>query len=89
MKTLHETKEIDYYLLGKLSPASRLVFEARLLIDPVLKLRVEWQGRLYQIIKRSGRRQIKAETVRIHNRLFSDPAKQDFQRSVFQLFRKK
>ena len=59
MKTLRETKEIDRYLLDKLSPASRLLFEARLLIDPTLKLRVEWQQKLYSIIKRSGRRQMK------------------------------
>ena len=89
MKTLRETKEIDRYLLGKLRPASRLLFEARLLIDPALKLRVEWQQKLYSIIKGSGRRQIKAEVARIHHQLFSDPAKCDFQRNVFQLFPKK
>jgi len=89
MKTLRETKEIDRYLHHKLSPASRLLFEARLLIDPAFKLRVEWQQKLYSIIKRSGRRQIKAEVARIHRQLFSDPAKRDFQLSVFQLFPKK
>ena len=89
MKTLHETKEIDRYLLGKMSIASRLLFEARLLIDPTLKLRVELQHKLYSIIKRSGRRQMKSEATRIHHQLFSDPAKHDFQRNVFQLFSKK
>lgn len=89
MKTLRETKEIDRYLLDKLSPASRLLFEARLLIDPPLKLRVEWQQRLYSIIKRSGRRQMKSEVARIHHQLFSDPAKREFQSNVFQLFSKK
>ena len=89
MKTLRETKEIDRYLLDKLSPASRLLFEARLLIDPTLKLRVEWQQKLYSIIKRSGRRQMKSEVALVHRQLFSDPAKRDFQLSVFQLFSKK
>ena len=89
MKTLRETKEIDRYLLGKMSTASRLLFEARLLIDPTLKLRVEWQQRLYSIIKRSGRRQMKSEVARIHHQLFSDPAKREFQLNVFQLFSKK
>ena len=89
MKTLRETKEIDRYLLDKLSPASRLLFEARLLIDPTLKLRVEWQQRLYSIIKRSGRRQMKSEVARVHHQLFSDPAKREFQLNVFQLFSKK
>jgi anti-sigma-K factor RskA len=89
MKTLRETKEIDQYLLGKMSIASRLLFEARLLIDPTLKLRVEWQQRLYSIIKRSGRREMKSEVARIHRQLFSDPAKREFQTNVFQLFSKK
>jgi hypothetical protein len=89
MKTLREVKQIDHYLHGKMSIASRLLFEARLLIDPTLKLRVEWQQKLYSIIKRSGRRQMKSEVARVHHQLFSDPAKLDFQLSVFQLFSKK
>ena len=89
MKTLRETKEIDRYLLGKMSIASRLLFEARLLIDPTLKLRVEWQQRLHSIIKWSGRRQMKSEVSRIHHQLFRDPDKQEFQTFVFQLFSKK
>ena len=89
MKTLRETKEINRYLLDKLSPASRLLFEARLLIDPPLKLRVALQQKLYSIIKRSGRRQMKSEAARAHHQLFSDPAKRDFQLSVFELFSKK
>ena len=88
MKTLRETREIDRYLLDKLSPASRLLFEARLLIDPTLKLRVDWQQKLYSIIKRSGRRQMKSEVARVHHQLFSDPAKREFQLNVFQLFSK-
>ena len=89
MKTLHEIKEIDHFLLDKLSPGARLVFEARLLLDPMLKLRVECQRRLYSIIRRSGRRKIKSEAARIHHQLFNDPAKRDFQLSVFQVFPKK
>ena len=89
MKTLRETKEIDRYLLGKMSIASSLLFEARLIIDPMLKLRVEWQQRLYSVIKSSGRRQMKSEVVRLHNQLFNDPDKREFQTNVFQLFSKK
>ena len=89
MRTLRETKEIDRYLLGNLSPTSRLLFEAKLLIDPTLKLRVGWQQRLYSIIKRSGRRQMLSEVARVHHQLFSDPAKREFQLNVVQLFSKK
>jgi hypothetical protein len=89
MKTLRETKEIDRYLLDTLSPASKILFEAKLLIDPTLKRRVEWQQRLYSLIKRSGRRQLKSEAARLHHQLFSDPAKREFQLNMFQIFSKK
>lgn len=89
MKILREIKEIDKYLLGEMDAASRLVFDARVLIDPVLKARLEYQRRLYTIIKRSGRRQIKAEVSRIHHQLFTDPARRGFQSEIFHLFSKK
>ena len=89
MKTLHETKQIERYLFGKLSPASRLVFEARMLIDSVLRQHVESQRRLYAIVKQHGRRVVKSEVMRIHYQLFNDPAKQDFQSRIFELFTKK
>ena len=89
MKTLHEIQEIEKYLNGRLNTPSNRIFEARLLIDPALKLRVECHRKLRSIIKLSGRRKIKSEAGRIHQRLFSDPAKQSFRHSVLQLFSKK
>lgn len=88
MKTLREIKQIEKYLLGELDPAAKLVFEARLLIDPILKLRVQWQQTVYAIIKRSGRRQVKHEVERIHLQLFTDPSKYHFQQDVLQHFSK-
>ena len=89
MRTLNELKLIEKYLLNKMSISSKLVFEAKLLIDPVLKRNVEWQRKLYSIVRLSGRRIVQAEAERIHHKLFSDPAKQAFHQSIFQLFPKK
>lgn len=89
MKTLIDTKQIENYLFGKFKTTSRLVFEARLLIDPVLSVNVEWQRKLYSIIRASGRKKMKSEIELIHSRLFSDPEKQIFQQTVYQLFLKK
>jgi hypothetical protein len=89
MKTLHETEKIERYLFGKLSPSARLVFEARMLIDAVLKQQVETQRRLYAIVRHHGRRVMKSEVTRIHYQLFNDPAKEDFQSRIFELFTKK
>lgn len=89
MKILDEVRDIDKYLFDKLDEPSKLVFEARVLIDPALKLRVEWQKRIYAIVKLSGRRRIRNEAERIHRQLFDDPAKLSFQQDVLQLFTKK
>jgi len=89
MKTSHESKQIERYLFGKLNPASRLVFEARMLIDPMLRHHVENQRRVYAIVRQYGRRVVKSEVTRIHYQLFNDPAKEDFQSRIFELFTKK
>ena len=89
MKTLHETKQIDAYLQGKLKADVRLVFEARMLINPLLKLRVDCQRKLYAIIVSFGRRKIRFEADQVHQQLFNDPARVEFQQSVLKLFPKK
>ncbi len=86
MKTSAETKQIERYLLGRMQPASKLLFEARLLIDPILRTKVRCQSNVYSIIRRSARRQLKAEAERIHRELFHDPSKRDFQSHIKQIF---
>lgn len=89
MRTSHEIQEIEKYLHGKLSTPQNLIFEARMLVDPVLKLKVACQRKLHAVIKHSGRRNIKMEAARIHKKLFEDPSKESFQYSIFQLFSKR
>lgn len=88
MKTLHEVQTIENYLAGKLPTPLRLLFEARMLVDSGLARRVKYQRRLHAIVTLSGRQKIKAEIDRIHQQLFTDPARRDFQQKVFQLFSK-
>ena len=88
MKILREIKQIDAYCRGKMDAGSRVVFEAQLLIDPALAIRVQYQQKLYRIIRTSGRRQIKSEVEHVHRKLFSDPSKAEFRRDIFKLFSK-
>lgn len=89
MKTLNEIKDIENYLFDKLKTPAKLVFEARLLINPILKRNAELQQRLYSIVRLSGRRKIKSEVEQTHQHIFSDPEKLIFQQSIYQLFPKK
>jgi hypothetical protein len=89
MKTLSETSDIENYLFNRLKTSTKLVFEARLLIDPILRRNVELQQRLYLILILSGRKKIRSEVDKIHQHVFSDPEKLIFQQSMVQLFIKK
>jgi hypothetical protein len=88
MKILREIKQIDMYCRNEMDAASRVLFEAQMLLDPALRIRVQYQQKLYRVIKRSGRRQIKSEAERVHRVLFSDPSKAEFCRDIFKLFPK-
>ena len=86
MKILREVKKIDLYLREKMDPASRLVFEAELLVMPSLASKVACQRKLYSLIKQSGRREMKREVEQIHRKLFSDPSGDNFRKEIFNLF---
>jgi len=88
MRILREVERIDRYLQGKMDPASRLLFDAELLIDPLFAKRFSYQQTLYQIIKNSGRRELKRELEVIHRQLLSDPLKMDFRNEILKLFSK-
>lgn len=88
MRTLREVEQIELYLLGQMKPATKLVFEARLLIDPLLKFKVQCQQKVYTIIRQSGRRELKSEIERVHQQLFHDFSKKDFQHNIYKLFLK-
>jgi hypothetical protein len=89
MKISNEVKLIEDFLLGKLTISSRLLFEARLILDPTLRGRVEAQRKLYSLIRQSGRRKIGSEIEKIHHVLFTAPEHETFRKQVHQLFQKK
>jgi hypothetical protein len=89
MKTLIEVKKIDHYVFGKLRTPLKLLFEAQLIIDMELKSNVDWQRRVYDIVKCAGRRSVKLEIEKVHTRLFSIPDKKSFQESIHQIFANK
>jgi hypothetical protein len=86
MKTSTDIRQIENYLLGKLRTPSKLLFEAKMLMDPALRSNVELQRRLYSIVRILGRRRIKSEVEDIHNRLFKDPNKVNFRQNLYNLF---
>ena len=50
-KQLAEVKEIEQFLLQKMPAASRLVFQARMLVTPQLRERVRGQQKALQLVQ--------------------------------------
>jgi len=87
MKTSWSNSEtIENYLTGRLPQEEALLFGAKLLTDPFLRLQVAWQEKTYTLIKLFARRELKSSLEKTHQKLFQNPDKIDFQESVLHLF---
>ena len=89
MKTSqNNTRLIEKYLNGRLSPADRFLFESRLVIDPVLKRDFYFQKKTLQLIKMYHRERLKEELETLHQQIFNNPDKMNFRLSINQLFKR-
>lgn len=75
-------------LLGRASGEQRVLFEANLLLNPVLREDVRWQRKTYLIIREYGRQQLRTELEQVHQALFTAPQHRTFRERVFEFFRK-
>lgn len=88
MKTsLNETRLIEAHLLGKAQAEERMLFEARLILEPDLKQNMYWQQKTYHSVKLYGRHQLKKEIEQVHQMLFSPVTPyQSFRQRILRLF---
>lgn len=88
MKTSwNDTRQIERYLDQELSEEEKILFEAKLVLDPRFKLNVGLLKQIHSLIKLYGRRKMKAEIGKIHNKLFQSPEHVIFQQRIQQLFK--
>lgn len=83
----NNTEQIEGYLTGKLSPADKFVFEARLLLSPALETEVRLQKKVFGLVKMYHRKKFKEELEEVHRRIFQDPEKLSFQQKIYGLFK--
>jgi hypothetical protein len=84
--SLQEIKKIERYILGQMPIEEKLVFEAQVLTNPVLKEGVFLQRLTYHIVKLYNRRKLKRQLENLHHKLLEDPTKEDFRKSIRQSF---
>jgi hypothetical protein len=71
-KPLHDIQETEHYLLNRMDEPDRLLFEAKMIIDPLLKINAVYQKKTYAIIRWFARKQQKIRLESVCNRVMSD-----------------
>ena len=87
--SLNELRLAEEYLLQTTPPGEQLVFEARLILEPVLREDTVWQQKTYGIIREYGRQQLLAEIGEVHRNLFTDRRHAGFRRRISRIFKTK
>lgn len=85
--SLNDIKQNEDFIQGDLSAGESLVFQARLIINPVLRANVAIQKMIYAAVRAFGRKVTKQEIEQIHHQLFSDPSKKEFQEEIYREFK--
>jgi len=82
-----DIQQIERYLLHQLDEKERQSFEAGLRVSPCLRVQVQVQQKMMQLLRYYHRRKLKREAERVRDRLFEDPAKAGFRQEIIQLFK--
>lgn len=83
---MNEIERIEKFLLKELSPEENLLFEAQMLTSPLLRYHVSLQKGIYLMLSHYHRKKLKAEVEQVHQKIFKDPKKKDFQLAIYKLF---
>jgi len=87
--SLNDIRHTEAWLQGTLPAADKLLFEARIILSPLLKEQVARQQQVYQIVQAYGRKQMKAEIETVHSKLFSERKHQSFSQRIRAIFHRK
>lgn len=82
-----DIQRVERYLLGQLDEEERRTFEVALRANPLLRLNVQTQQKMMQLLRLYHRRKLRREAERARDRLFEDPAKAGFRQEMTQLFK--
>ena len=87
MKTsLIDIIRTERFLRRELAVDDRLVFSARLIVDPQLRSDAFFHRMVHRLLILYNRRKLKARIEAVHERLLSDPARESFRKSVARNF---
>jgi hypothetical protein len=85
--SLNEIKAMEAYHFKTMSVEEAHRFEESLMESEELSLKLFLQKKVYAVLRLYNREKLKAEAQQIHDRLFNDPLKIEFQRSIHSIFK--
>jgi hypothetical protein len=85
--SLNEISAIESYLHKTNDVQDSLLFEAKMLTQPELPIRVHLQQKIERLVKFFHRKKLKQDLQQMHNNLFADPEKKTFQQQILQHFK--
>jgi hypothetical protein len=87
MKTSwNELRLTEDYLLSRLPGQERVLFEARLILEPELKNGLYWQQKTCELVRAYGRQQLRKEIEQVQQQLFTAPEYASFARRIRRFF---
>jgi hypothetical protein len=86
MTSLNEIQQIEKNISGEGDIDESLLFEARLLTNPQLKINHHLQKKVVLLVKLFYRKKIRAGIETTSNTMFTSPKKKDFQQKIFHIF---
>ncbi|MCB0634464.1 MAG: hypothetical protein R2824_19010 [Saprospiraceae bacterium] len=84
--SLRDIELLEAYIHRQLPSDAVDTVRLRLLQEPLLADQLEQQKRTYQLIRQSGRRQLKRELEQLHAELFSERGNRLWQRRILRIF---
>ncbi len=85
--SLIEIQKIDQFVSGAFPPDEALVFEAKMIVDPVLTENTLLHRKLLCIIACLQRKKMKKQVADLSQDLFADPRKQSFRNQINSIFK--
>ncbi len=86
---MSEIAKTEAYLMHTCGTDEKLLMDAKLLIDPVLRANTSLQKVIYKAVKFWSRKQMKAELQQIQANLFNRPETQTLRDEIHDIFKDK
>jgi hypothetical protein len=84
--SLNEIEESENFLAGRMGNEESVLFQAKLILSPALRLNTDILKKTFSIIRSFGRRELTKEIAAIDKKLFTASAHHLFQKEITDIF---